>query len=288
MPKPEGNSSGKSFFRPAGSLDDHPEPSRKENSKSAAPRAAVPKTAKTPETGGKSRLIGKGVAGIERIEGRRTASSGPAPAARDDKTVNLRDRTMPVRGKEAPAARPAAVAAPRLDSPAAPRLEPPAPSFSDDRTVAMGYSPQPGPRPANPPIREKAPAPGSYSEASYDDTMLMTQTEAMRTYPSAGARPLAKPHRPPAGAKPEAEEDFPRGERPVSWWILGACVLLPIVGLILWLAWKDSEPKRAYYAGKWGLIGLLAWIALAALLVILIIITGANLMNQADRVHYPR
>ena len=38
-----------------------------------------------------------------------------------------------------------------------------------------------------------------------------------------------------------------------GWAILGFC--LPIVGLILFLVWKDSKPKTAHVAGKGALVG---------------------------------
>ena len=31
--------------------------------------------------------------------------------------------------------------------------------------------------------------------------------------------------------------------------------LIPIVGLVLFLVWKDSEPEKAKACGKWALIG---------------------------------
>lgn len=35
----------------------------------------------------------------------------------------------------------------------------------------------------------------------------------------------------------------------------GVCFLVPIVGLILYLMWKDTTPMKAKEAGKWALIG---------------------------------
>lgn len=34
----------------------------------------------------------------------------------------------------------------------------------------------------------------------------------------------------------------------------------PVVGLILYLVWKDATPLKAKAAGKWGLIGFIAGI----------------------------
>jgi len=39
---------------------------------------------------------------------------------------------------------------------------------------------------------------------------------------------------------------------------LGCCI--PIVGLILWLVWKDDKPLKAKSAGKGALIGFIAMI----------------------------
>ena len=43
----------------------------------------------------------------------------------------------------------------------------------------------------------------------------------------------------------------------------------PIVGLILYLVWMDSEPGKAKSAGKGALIGVIVSVALAALLFII-------------------
>lgn len=52
-----------------------------------------------------------------------------------------------------------------------------------------------------------------------------------------------------------------------GWWILGCCV--PIVGLILFLVWKDTKPKSAKMAGIGALVALIFWIVISALFVIL-------------------
>ena len=38
----------------------------------------------------------------------------------------------------------------------------------------------------------------------------------------------------------------------IGWGILGFSI--PLIGLILYLVWKDSKPKSAKVAGKWALI----------------------------------
>lgn len=62
---------------------------------------------------------------------------------------------------------------------------------------------------------------------------------------------------------------------------LGIAVLsffIPIVGLILYLVWKDTEPGKAKSAGKGALIGV---IVAAALVIIILIITFALLGSMA-------
>ncbi len=42
----------------------------------------------------------------------------------------------------------------------------------------------------------------------------------------------------------------------IGWGLLGCC--LPLVGLILFLVWKDTQPRNARKAGWGALIGVLA------------------------------
>ncbi len=49
-----------------------------------------------------------------------------------------------------------------------------------------------------------------------------------------------------------------------GWGLLGFCV--PIVGLILFLVWKDTKPKTAKAAGKGALISVIFWIVVYVLL----------------------
>lgn len=46
----------------------------------------------------------------------------------------------------------------------------------------------------------------------------------------------------------------------------------PIVGLILFLVWKDQKPKCARSIGKWGLIGFIAGIVLTIVWIVLSIL----------------
>ena len=49
-----------------------------------------------------------------------------------------------------------------------------------------------------------------------------------------------------------------------GWGLLGFCI--PIVGLILFLVWKDTKPRTAKAAGKGALISVIFWIVVYVLL----------------------
>ena len=52
-----------------------------------------------------------------------------------------------------------------------------------------------------------------------------------------------------------------------GWGLLGFCI--PLVGLILFLVWKDTKPKTSKAAGKGALISVIVGAVLYVLLVIL-------------------
>lgn len=52
-----------------------------------------------------------------------------------------------------------------------------------------------------------------------------------------------------------------------GWGLLGFCI--PLVGLILFLVWKDTKPKTSKAAGKGALISVIVGAVLYILLVIL-------------------
>ena len=60
-------------------------------------------------------------------------------------------------------------------------------------------------------------------------------------------------------AQREMSYDTIKDDGGVGWGILGCCI--PVVGLILWLVWKDTKPQTAKAAG----IGALVSVGLAAL-----------------------
>ena len=57
----------------------------------------------------------------------------------------------------------------------------------------------------------------------------------------------------------------------VLWGLLGCCI--PIVGLILFLVWKDQKPKTAKVAG----IGALVSVALSVICYVLTFVIGISL-----------
>jgi len=49
------------------------------------------------------------------------------------------------------------------------------------------------------------------------------------------------------------------------------CFFFPVVGLILYLIWKDTLPLRARSCGKGALIGVIVWVVLTILYIVLIV-----------------
>jgi hypothetical protein len=59
-----------------------------------------------------------------------------------------------------------------------------------------------------------------------------------------------------------------------GWGLLGCCI--PIVGLILYLVWKDTKPKTAASVGKGALVSVIVAVVYYALMFVVGI--GAGLM----------
>ena len=57
-----------------------------------------------------------------------------------------------------------------------------------------------------------------------------------------------------------------------GWGLLGCCI--PLVGLILYLVWKDSKPKTAKAAGKGALISVIASVVIYVVYFILLVVIG--------------
>ncbi len=61
----------------------------------------------------------------------------------------------------------------------------------------------------------------------------------------------------------------------ILWGLLGCCV--PIVGLILFLVWKDTKPNSAKSAG----IGAIVGVVVCVVAYILMMVLGIGLMSLA-------
>ena len=55
----------------------------------------------------------------------------------------------------------------------------------------------------------------------------------------------------------------------ISWGLLGFCV--PIVGLILYLVWKDDQPNNAKIAGKGALISTVVSIIVSIIYIVIMV-----------------
>ena len=71
---------------------------------------------------------------------------------------------------------------------------------------------------------------------------------AQNVAPAQNAAPNQNTYNPASAPAPEDNGGF-------GWGALGCCV--PIVGLILFLVWKDTKPKTAKAAGKGALISVI-------------------------------
>ena len=61
------------------------------------------------------------------------------------------------------------------------------------------------------------------------------------------------------------------------WGLLGCCI--PIVGLVLFLVWKDQKPKTAKAAGIGALVSVI--LAVAYYIVVFVIIGAAGIASGA-------
>ncbi|MBR1747340.1 MAG: zinc ribbon domain-containing protein [Clostridia bacterium] len=62
-----------------------------------------------------------------------------------------------------------------------------------------------------------------------------------------------------------------------GWGVLG--FFFPIIGLILFLVWKDSKPLSAKMAGKGALIGFIVSVVTSIISVVLSIVSGVALLG---------
>lgn len=76
---------------------------------------------------------------------------------------------------------------------------------------------------------------------------------------------------PPYGYAPYAR---PADAPSTGFWFLG--FFIPLVGLILYLVWKDQTPLKAKSCGKGALIGAIVWVVFSILWVVLVGVFVAN------------
>jgi len=72
----------------------------------------------------------------------------------------------------------------------------------------------------------------------------------------------------------------PNDQGGFGWGLLGFCV--PIAGLILFLVWKDTQPKNARAVGIGALVMVIMYFALIVIYVIMFIIIGIAAANSPD------
>ncbi len=60
----------------------------------------------------------------------------------------------------------------------------------------------------------------------------------------------------------------PEDSGSAGWGVLG--FLFPLIGLILYILWKDTKPRSAHVAGKGALIGVIVSVAFSVLSVLLV------------------
>ena len=91
-----------------------------------------------------------------------------------------------------------------------------------------------------------------------------------------GNRPAGNGYAQPAAAPqsyvPQNTYDAPSG----GYAVLG--FFIPVVGLILYLVWKDETPLRAKSAGKGALIGVITGVVLSIVLTVISVAINASIL----------
>ena len=59
-----------------------------------------------------------------------------------------------------------------------------------------------------------------------------------------------------------------------------ACFVAPILGLILYIMWKDEKPVAASECGKYGIYGIIFWVVLNIFWTVISILIFADTMNS--------
>ena len=74
------------------------------------------------------------------------------------------------------------------------------------------------------------------------------------------------------GDAPYPPQANPAGTGSFGWVVLGC--FIPVVGLILWLVWMDTQPKNAHRADKGALVSVIVVVAIYVLIFVVAIIAG--------------
>lgn len=83
------------------------------------------------------------------------------------------------------------------------------------------------------------------------------------------------------GAKVERDEQSVKHSDSGSagWGVLG--FFFPLIGLILYLVWKDNKPKNAKSAGKGALIGVIVEVVLVVIYIVLAVVLTGSVIRSA-------
>lgn len=117
---------------------------------------------------------------------------------------------------------------------------------------------------------------GTAQKAVIVDTVYVPQDQAPdRSQESIPNYPQERPHdyrpsysqnyQPPYPNYPPQNSASPAADKGgFGWGFLGCCI--PIVGLILFLVWKDTKPKSSKAAGIGALVGVISWVVFYVLI----------------------
>lgn len=142
--------------------------------------------------------------------------------------------------------------------------QPMQPNQKPEAVQAMQQKTQPGPNPeaAHPGQKPEAVQP---SQASADSVHKPIQPSQASAHP--GQEPIRPSQEQPA---PEPARQADSGQPATtsssdapSFGIALLCFFIPVVGLVLYLVWKEEKPLRAGSAGRGALFGLIAYVALS-------------------------
>ncbi|MBR5328769.1 MAG: zinc-ribbon domain-containing protein [Firmicutes bacterium] len=96
--------------------------------------------------------------------------------------------------------------------------------------------------------------------------------------PECGTAQQAVPQQPVYQQAPQQPYQAPRAQAPVDTGSIGWAFLgffFPVVGLILFLVWKDQKPLTSKKAGLGALIGVISSVVLSVIYVIIVMFAAA-------------